>query len=55
MKVLEQPSGRENKDGIKTLLMLLFPKEQVLIMPKSINIINENNVIMIDENNFDEF
>lgn len=55
MKVLEQPSGRENKDVIKTLLTLLFPKEQVLITPRSINIVSENNVIMIDENNFDEF
>lgn len=55
MKVLEQPSGREKKDVITTLLTLLFPKEQVLLMPRSINIISNDNVIMINDNNFDEF
>lgn len=55
MKVLEQPSAREKKDAIQTLLMLLFPKEQVLLTPRSINIVSADNIIMIDENNFDEF
>ena len=55
MKVLEQPSERDNKGAIQTLLMLLFPKSQILLMPKSINIVNDDNIIMIDENNFGEF
>ena len=55
MKVLGQPSGRDRKEAVQTLLMLLFPKKQILIMPRSINIMDNDNVIMIDENNFDEF
>ena len=55
MKVLEQPSARDKKDAIQTLLMLLFPKEQVLLTPRSINIVSKDNIIMIDNDNFDEF
>ena len=55
MKVLEQQSGREKKEAVQTLLMLLFPKKQILIMPRSINIIDNDNIIMIDDNNFNEF
>lgn len=55
MKVLEQSSAREKKYAVQTLLMLLFPKDQVLLTPRSINIVNEDNIIMIDNNNFDEF
>lgn len=55
MKVLEQSSGREKRETIQTLLTLLFPKQQVLIMPRSINIIDKDNVRMIDDSNFDDF
>ena len=55
MKVLEQQSGREKKEAVQTLLMLLFPKKQILIMPRSINIMDNDNIIMIDDNNFNEF
>lgn len=55
MKVLEQPASRDKKTAIQTLLMLLFPNNQILIMPRSINIVNGNDIIMIDDNNFEEF
>ena len=53
MKVLEQ--AKDRKAPVQTLLMLLFPKAQVMLMPQSINIIIDDQVIMIDSGNFDEF
>ena len=55
MKVLEQSTGKEKKMSIQTLLMLLFPKYQILMMPRSINIMTEELTVMIDNDNFDEF
>ena len=55
MKVLEQKEEKDKKLVIQTLLMLLFPKEQIMIMPRSINIVADEKVIMIDDSNFDEF
>lgn len=55
MKVLEQPTSKGKKVTIQTLLMLLFPKSQILLMPRSINIMDENKVTMIDDSNFEEF
>lgn len=55
MKVLGQSSAKDKKETVQTLLMLLFPKSQVLLTPRSINIITDNHISMIDENNFSEF
>ena len=55
MKVLEQKEEKGKKAIIQTLLMLLFPQEQILIMPRSINIMTSDQTIMIDDSNFNEF
>lgn len=55
MKVLEQPSSADKKILIQTLLMLLFPSSQILMMPRSINIVTDDNIVMIDEGNFEQF
>lgn len=52
MKVLEQS---DNKQNVRTLLMLLFPDYQVMMMPRSLNIMQDDKVVMIDDQNFDEF
>ncbi len=55
LKVLEQSEGKEKKTAIHTLLMLLFPESQIVMMPRSINIMTEDSMVMIDESNFDIF
>lgn len=55
LKVLEQSQDREKKIAINTLLMLLFPTYNVVMMPKSIVITQEGmeEPILIDSDNFD--
>ena len=55
MKALEQPENKSKKIAIQTLLSILFPKYQVILMPRSINIMFDDQITMIDDNNFDEF
>ena len=56
MKVLGQPENKSKKATLISLLMLLFPKYQVVIMPQSINLLAEGqDPIMVDNNNFDTF
>ena len=55
MKVLEQPENKDKKKAIITLLTLLFPDSQVIMMPRSFNIMTGEQVVMIDDNNFDMF
>lgn len=54
MKVLKE-SDKDRKTSLTTLLSLLFPDYQVIIMPASINLLQDSQVIMIDDNNFDMF
>lgn len=55
MKVLESPESKRHKQLVHTLLMLLFPNSQIMIMPRSINIMTDDQVVMLDDNNFDDF
>lgn len=55
MKVLEQPENKSKKQDVLTLLMLLFPDYQVMMMPRSINIMKDDLIVMIDDQTFDEF
>lgn len=55
VKVLEQPESKDKKQAVHTLLSLLFPDSQVIMMPKSFNIITNEQVVMIDDSNFDIF
>lgn len=55
MKVLEQSKDKEKKAAITTLLMLLFPSYNVVMMPKSIVLTQEGleQPILIDGDNFE--
>lgn len=55
MKVLEQSQDKQQKKNmIQTLLLLLFPEHQSLILPSSITLTAKGQTpIVIDANNFD--
>lgn len=54
MKVLEQSQDKQKKGIIQTLLLLLFPDRQSLILPNSITLTAKGlTPIVIDDNNFE--
>lgn len=52
MTIMSEKETKDKKDATKALLMLMFPKYNVLFTPRSIMLQGENS-IMIDESNFE--
>lgn len=56
MKVLEQSQDKQKKNNIQTLLLLLFPEYQSIILPSSIMLSKKDEQpVVIDTNNFEMF
>lgn len=53
MKVLKESEDKTRKASLVTLLTLLFPSYQVVLMPASINFMDEETTVMVDNENFD--
>lgn len=53
MKVLEQSQNKDKKNTIQTLLLLMFPQYDVILLPNSFLLTRENENIHIDSQNFD--